>query len=153
MSGLELRILLWLVSVAGVIGAGWVLHSTGYKSGQADMQAKLDKARAEHLANVIEIERKASADIAAIAEQYEQEKDDARINEARVVADLRADNLRLRQYWTGCEFSRVPTATGPASEPDAAADDRAESAARIVRAAAECDAQVRGLQAVIRSWQ
>ena len=68
----------------------------------------------------------------------------------KTVADLRAGNLVLRNRWTACEANLgVPTATPAPSEPDAGTADRNESAGRIVQAAAQCDAQVRGLQELL----
>jgi len=89
--------------------------------------------------------------IAGVADAYDKGKADAQAQGERVAADLRAGNLQLRQRWQGCEARHVPGAPAGAVEPDAGADDRAASAGRIVRAAAECDAQVRGLQALIRA--
>lgn len=88
-----------------------------------------------------------------VAAEYEQAKIDAERDQAALVDSLRAGNVRFRRLWQGCEASAatgVPETPGPAGQPDGGADDRAESAGRIVRAAAECDAQVRGLQDLIR---
>jgi len=89
--------------------------------------------------------------IAGVADAYDKGKADAQAQGERVAAELRAGNLQLRQRWQGCEARHVPGAPAGTVEPDAGADDRAESAGRIVRAAAECDAQVRGLQALIEA--
>lgn len=84
-----------------------------------------------------------------IAESYERGKQDAQATSDRVAADLRAGNLKLRNEWAGCETQRLSDASASASRIDAGADDRAASASRIVRAAAEADAQIRGLQALV----
>lgn len=99
---------------------------------------------------VIAVERQRVKRAEAVAIQYEQEKADAESKGAAVADGLRAGNLRLQQRWAGCEarVSDIAASTGPV---DDRADDRAESAGRIVRAAATCDAQVRGLQALILS--
>ncbi|RZZ85694.1 endopeptidase [Pseudoxanthomonas winnipegensis] len=87
-----------------------------------------------------------------IANAYEEGKAAAQAAGDRVAADLRAGNLRLQQRWASCAATTdLSGAARTASQPDAGADDRAASASRIVRAAAECDAQVRGLQALVRS--
>lgn len=96
-------------------------------------------------------ERMRARYIAGIGAAYEEGKANAQAAADRAVADLRAGNLQLRDRWQGCEARRVSGPAAPAGEPDAAADDRIESAGRIVRAAAECDAQVRGLQALIQA--
>lgn len=97
---------------------------------------------------LIAVERQRAAKAAEVATKYEQEKRDAESTGAAVAAGLRAGNLRLQQRWAGCE-ARVPEPGAGSPESDAATGDRAESAGRIVRAAAECDAQVKGLQALV----
>lgn len=96
---------------------------------------------------LIKAERAKADRMADIADRYEKDKTDAQATADRVVADLRADNLRLQKRWAGCPA--MPATATASGELDAAAADRGESASRIVRAAAECDSQVRGLQAVI----
>lgn len=147
-----------LLQLILLFGAGLIGHAIGTWD-VAELEAEIAAERAEMAeavrqaeADAREAERQATQRIAEVAQQYEQEKRDAQDAADRVVADLRAGNLRLHQRWQAAlatgELSRAATAAG---EPDAAADDRIESAGRIVRAAAECDAQVRGLQAVIRA--
>ncbi|WP_313217534.1 endopeptidase [Stenotrophomonas sp.] len=97
------------------------------------------------------IERQRVKRAEAVATQYEQEKADAESKGLAVADGLRAGNLRLQQRWQGCEASRVSDLGAGIAQPDAGADDRSSSAGRIVRAAAQCDAQVRGLQAQVRA--
>ena len=108
---------------------------------QADAQAK---ARA--------IEQAKAKAVAAVAESYERGKADAQATADRVAADLRAGSLRLRREWAGCETSRLSAAAASAREFDAAEQSRADSAARIVRAADTCDAQVSALQAIVTEY-
>jgi hypothetical protein len=113
-----------------------------------------DQARAEvdALRVTLEIERKRADAMTAIAQNYEDEKDAAAAESDRVIADLRAGNLRLRQLWQAqAATADLSEAVVRAAQPDEGARDREESAARIVRAADECDAQVRGLQRVIEA--
>lgn len=116
--------------------------------------AQTAKAVAEQERNnaiaVIAVERQRVKWAEAVATQYEQEKADAESKGAAVADGLRSRALRLQDRWAGCE-ARVPDLAAAPGQPDGAADDRADSAGRIVRAAAACDAQVRGLQALIRS--
>lgn len=86
---------------------------------------------------------------AAVATQYQEALNDANRKHDRTVADLRSGAVKLRGLWQGCEVSRTGQVAPGRREPDAGTDDRAESAARIVRAAAICDAQVKGLQAIV----
>lgn len=83
----------------------------------------------------------------AVAKAYEDGKRRAEAESAKVVADLRAGNLRLRSQWRGCE---VPGPASGSGEPDGGAADRDESAGRIVRAAIDADEQIRALQEVIQ---
>lgn len=114
-------------------------------------RAEASEARAKALSEVIETERAAAKRANEIAAQYEQDKIDAEAAAKRTADDLRAGNLRLRQQWEGCKAGGVPQADRAAGQPDASADDRAESASRIVRAADEADAQIRALQEFIRA--
>jgi len=148
------RILLALVLLLGS-ALGWSLWSKSLSDARAvkaeaaveQMAVLLERATA-----IVEVERARSAELAAIGARYEQEKQDAQAAADRVIADLRAGNLRLHQRWQDAlATSELSATTAAAVIADARAQDRAESAGRIVRAAAECDAQVRGLQAVVRA--
>ena len=113
-----------------------------------------DSARAEvvSLKGVLDTERRKAEALTAIAEQYEQDKVTNESTHDALVANLRAGNERLHQRWQAAiatgDLSRT---VASAAESDAAARDREESAARAVRAAADADAQIRGLQEVIRA--
>lgn len=85
----------------------------------------------------------------AAAESYERGKSDAKAVSDTVVAGLAAGTVRLRGQWRGCEANRVSQASAAARFADAVEQSRNESAGRIVRVAAECDAQVTGLQSFI----
>ena len=114
-------------------------------------QAALAAAQVEASESARQVEHEMANAANAAAASYEQGKRDAEQAAAGVVAGLRAGNLRLRTQWQGCQARGVPAIAGTASEPDAAADDRNDSAGRIVRAGAVCDAQVIGLQQFILS--
>ncbi|WP_139175040.1 lysis system i-spanin subunit Rz [Lysobacter enzymogenes] len=114
----------------------------------AQAAQRLAEAERDNANHLIAVERQRADKASAIAARFEQEKRDAESKGAAVAADLRAGNLRLQQRWAGCE-ARVPAAGAGSPEPDAAAADRAEGAADLVRVAAECDATVRGLQAQV----
>ena len=134
----------------------------GYKRGYTHAIAGAEVLMSEHLrldreaelARQIEV-RNIERDLAEandrVSESYEQGKKDAKIISDAVVADLRSGTVRLQQRWNSCESKRVSGAAAASSELDAAVRDRDESAGRIIRAAAECDAQVTGLQAYIRA--
>jgi len=143
-----------LLAVLALTCAGVQTLRLSHAHAQAD---KIEAARAQaaeqaqKLARAAEQASAKAANDAAAA--YERGKHDAEESSRQLIADLRAGTVRLRKLWEGCPAgsSGVPSTAPGAGEPDAAADDRAASAGRIVRAAAECDAQVRGLQALIHS--
>ena len=138
-----------LAVFAGAFGLfrTWQLEHTRAELSDAKADIAQQAAAAEAAARVIE--QKISAATAAAAANYEKGKSDAQAAADGVVAALRADNLRLRQAWRCPAAASVPAAPVAAGGVDAATDDRSESAGRIVRAAAECDAQVRALQDLV----
>lgn len=113
---------------------------------KVERDAAQQVAIAEQMAR--EAEHRHAADMARIGLEHQEALKNAQAGYDRTVADLRSGNLRLQERWRSCA-ANLPSAGGAGSVADAGADDRSESAARIVRAAAECDAQVRGLQSVI----
>lgn len=116
----------------------------------AQTAKKVAEQERDNAIAVIAVERQRVKRAEAVATQYEQEKADAEKRASDIGDQLRAGNLRLQQRWAGCE-ARVSDLAAASGQPDGAADDRADSAGRIVRAAAACDAQIRGLQALIIS--
>lgn len=156
---MNLNILLATILAAVLLAGG--AGVAGYSKGKTDAERVAKIAMDEHLAADREEEAKAKEkaradrDALAVAQNaasaaYEKGKRDAEQNSKRVVADLRAGNLVLRNRWTACQTSLdVPTTPAAPSEFDAGAADRAESAGRIVQAATQCDAQVRGLQELL----
>jgi len=155
---LSLILALILAAILGLGGAG----AAGYNKGKTDAERVAKLKMDEHLVEDREAERTATEaasrhkDALATAQNkvsaaYEKGKSDAEAAAKRTVADLRAGNLVLRNRWTVCEANLgMPTATPAPSEPDAGAGDREESAGRIVQAADQCDAQVKGLQELLR---
>ena len=155
---LNLILALIIAAILGLGGAG----AAGYRKGTIDAERAAQIAMDEHLAEDRASERAAEQEANrykdalataqnAVSAAYEKGKKDAEATAKRTVADLRAGNLVLRNRWTVCEANLgVPTATPAPSEPDAGTADRAESAGRIVQAAAQCDAQVKGLQELLR---
>lgn len=151
MSILTRALLVALIALAGfaVWQRGTVAQAERARD-NAQVAKKVAEQERDNAIAVIAVERQRVKRAEAVATQYEQEKADAESKGAAVADGLRAGNLRLQQRWAGCE-ARMSGITASSGQPDGAADDRADSAGRIVRAAAACDAQVRGLQALIRS--
>lgn len=114
------------------------------------MEIERDAARAEAdaAAKTLKAERGSAAAANNLASKYEKEKNDAQKASDRLIADLRAGNQRLHQRWqASIATAELSAAAAAASQSDGRADDRIESAGRVVGAAAQSDAQVRGLQA------
>lgn len=151
MSILSRVLLVALIALAGF--AVWqrgTLAQAERARDNAQTAKKVAEQERDNAIAVIAVERQRVKRAEAVATQYEQEKADAESKGATVADGLRAGNLRLQQRWAGCE-ARVSDLAAASGQPDGAANDRADSAGRIVRAAAACDAQVRGLQALVRA--
>lgn len=152
-----------LVLAIGVVLAaalvGYRLGGTAGRVAVAHAETRASKAETAlanartDATNKARAQERAHADaLAALAEQYEKDKANAEAQHDRIVAGLQSGALRLHNRWAACQATgRVSATAAGAGQPDAGAADRNESAARIVRAAAECDAQVSGLQRVIRA--
>lgn len=125
--------------------AGCYVYGGSNAKARAERTYAVAAAKAEKSAR--EAEQRHQHEMTAIAEKAEKDKRDAEEANRRLVADLRAGNVRLQDRWSGC----IAQAGRSAAELDAAARDREESAARIVQAARAADDQIRGLQEVIRS--
>ena len=84
---------------------------------------------------------------------YEKDKADAKAHYDSDVAALRAGTLKLRSEWscTPALAASVQSAAASGSSHDAAADQRDQDAATLVRIAADGDAQIRYLQGVVAS--
>lgn len=151
MSILSRALLVALIALAAI--AVWqrgTLAQAERARDNAQTGKKVAEQERDNAIAVIAVERQRVKRAEAVATQYEQEKADAESKGAAVADGLRSRALRLQDRWACCE-ARVSDLAASPSEPDGAADDRADSAGRIVRAAAACDAQVRGLQALVRA--
>lgn len=125
----------------------WALAVSADRQHQAETRAAQLDASLKESEAARKAEQAKAAHFATVAQQYEQDKTDAEAASQRLAADLRAERVRLRPEWR-CD---VPQAAPSAGKPDAAADDRAASAVRVVRAAADADAQIRALQAILKA--
>lgn len=151
MSILTRALLVALIAMAGfaVWQRGTVAQAERARD-NAQTAKKVAEQERDNAIAVIAVERQRVKRADTIAAKTLEEMRDAESKGAAVADGLRAGNLRLQQRWAGCEARVSDLATAP-GQPDGAADDRADSAGRIVRAATTCDAQVRGLQALVRA--
>lgn len=155
--------------VALVLGLVFLGGRSCGAQGKADDLRDLQVAYAEHLkddeverfemlAQVLEAEQGAreaeqrhAQELADVARLHQEDRRNAERTQERVVADVRADNLRLREHWRGCETARLSEAATGAGGADAGADLRATGAGDLVRIGADADAQVRGLQRALNA--
>ena len=146
-----------LALILGLAGAG----AAGYHKGAANAELKAQATMDAHLAADTKAEQAAREEATlrkdklieaqnAVSAAYEKGKNDAEAAAKRTIADLRNGTVVMRERWTACKASAdLPAAAAGPSEPDATAADREQSAVRIVQAAAQCDAQVKGLQELL----
>lgn len=148
-------ILLLLAVIVWQRGSVSIAHRAADNAAAARARAEgeRDDARAAlaQANHVITTERANAAKASAIAAQYEKDKADAQAASDRLVADLHAGNQRLHARWQAAiATSELSAAASAASVADGGAADRHQSAGRIIGAADQCDAQVKGLQAFAR---
>lgn len=143
----------------GLLGLAYYLGGSSARVDLAQYKTKVmaSTAKAADLATKAEriarlTEQAHALALSQVADQYEKDKQDAQAIADRLVADLRAGNVRLHQRWQAAlATSELSGAVKSASELDAEARDREGSAVRIIAAADRCDAQVEGLQRVIKA--
>lgn len=161
----------WLGAVLAfslAIGSGYLYGLThGKKIERAEWQAKeikADRAAADKLAQAqrdkAAIERKHQAAMVAASEAYQQELKHVRTQKDRVIADLRAGALRLRDPGTRYALGVHPLpGSGPAAGGcDAAAggklsDEAAEFLVDLVSEADEVARQLGRCQQVVQTYQ
>jgi len=151
LGGIRASVFAALALAASLLAVGQAVQIKQARATIATMQRDAATAQAKAERDAREKEYRLGVAQAAVSESYERGKSDAQTAADHAVADLRAGAVRLRAQWRGCEAGRVSDAAAAAREHDAAEQRRADSAGRIVRAAAACDAQVSALQALVRA--
>ena len=142
-----------VLAVLAVAAVMLAMHFRGSLAVSRDLQHQAESRASQLDANLKASEAARKAEQAqadkfqAIAQQYEQDKTDAEDRASKLAADLRAERVRLRPEWR-CE---VPASATSSGQRDAGTALRAESASRIIGNAAEADAQIRQLQAILRA--
>ena len=150
-----------LLALSAVFNLAQVLSNAKLKTEIANAQTALATQKAS-----IATEREAFATAARAAEQRhtsemsridqetrEKNAHDKATND-RLVADLRAGTVRLRQHWQAAlSTANLAATVGTASGTDGAPADVADSIGRIFAGARASDAQVTGLQQVVLSMQ
>lgn len=120
----------------------------------ADVRASIAEQREQFEREARATEQRQREALAGVAADYQQRMTDARATSDRVVAELRAGTERLRDHWQGClATADLSGAASSAAGIDDGAELRRQGAGDLVSVAAECDAQVIGLQSAIRVMQ
>lgn len=132
--------------------AGWEWRDRSADLAQSRQATKQAQAETKAVETARSAEHQQADTLANIGETHEQARAAAPAVADAVVADLRADRLRLRREWAGCETQRLSEASAAARERDALAAGREAAAGRIIRIGAEADAQLAACQAVIRAY-
>lgn len=134
----------------------WKVGNGLYEAGENAASARYEKVIASYAKAEAEAQEKARAAERASAEaankavaQYEKGKEDAQSRADRVIADLGADRLRLRQQWAGCETDRLSQDTGRAAIAGEQDRLRRESLQRVLGWVGELQAQ---RDALIDGW-
>jgi hypothetical protein len=146
--------LLGLLTWGAVSAYGWA-YNNGRQSAELACSASkvaLAEAAMADLQAARAKEQAAAKRVDQAAKQYEQDKLDAQTAHDRLVAELRAGNKRLHDRWqASVATGELSSAAERAARADAAERERQDSAARIIAAADRCDAQVKGLQDVVKA--
>lgn len=144
-----------LIAVAVVLLFGLSVQSCRLQESRADQAASELKQAQDALQftqRTLEHERARSAALAQVAQQYEQDKADAQIEADRLADDLRADNRRLRSHWQAAiATSQLSRESAAASFADGGAELRQRDIAAVRGIVGRCQAQVIGLQAIVKA--
>lgn len=120
------------------------------KAQHAEARARSAEALAKLATDYRDRERQMGDDFIAATVNHTETLRRVETERSRLVAGLLAGTDRLQDRWAGCVSAAASSAAG-AGASDGGARDRAESAGRIVAAAAQCDAQVAGLQSILKA--
>ena len=95
-------------------------------------------------------ERRHQDEMVRISAEFIKQREQNDEAHKRLVADLRAGTVRLRNEWKGCP-NRLPETGSPSAGSDENARLREQGAADLVRAGREADQWIQACQAVILS--
>lgn len=146
---IRLYFLLAAAALALSFWAGWSWRGDRAEGAEARQQAGVNAALVDQVNDTRTIEHSQANSLADIGAKHEEDRAAAATVPDAVVADLRADRLRLRDGWASCETQRLSETVASTSERDAAAQRREEFAGAVVRAGRDADDQLRACQAVI----
>lgn len=138
----------WVLGLAllAIIG----LQEARYRAYRASVIAATAKAQVAAEKAKVKAAEAQSAYYAKVAEaesNYAAGRESAIHANEVLLYDLRADRIRLRSLWAGCQVRSAQETGAPPQGTDGQADDRIESAGRIVSAATDADLWITRLQA------
>lgn len=152
----------WLTLIALVVIVAQALHAgrlksqlAGCRADHAEFVAAQERAARAVTDQQLRDTRIVAADVATVDTTHQQELDHAHAESERLRADLAAERQRLRQRFT-CPPDgrpRLPGAAGATGLADAPAGLRPEDAGVLVGTADACDADIKGLQALVRAYR
>lgn len=148
---LYVRIAVAVALLAIGFAAGWSWRGSIADASAANVAAALARDAAESQAQARRVEHTTGQSMADIGAKHEEDRRAAEAVPDAVVADLRADRLRLRREWAGCETQRLSDAAAGTLERDALAARRDTLAGEIVRIGRDADDQLSACQAVVRA--
>jgi hypothetical protein len=143
-----------------LLGAAASGYYEGHQQEKNVLTAQLATIKAADAAQLAKEEAAARATeqadaqhLAVITQTYEQDKANDKKAADATIASLRAGTLKLRAEWscTPQLAASVSAAASGGSGADAAAEQRYQDAATLVRNADDADATIRALQAVVAS--
>lgn len=147
--------LLLIALLLTCIAALWYRSNAATAQGERDAAVTAQQAaevERDDIKGVLATERERATRMAEIAGQYEQDKTDAQGAADRMLADLRTDNRKLRTHWQAAlATSELSRAVASASFADGGADLRQRDIAAVRGIVGRCEANVRGLQAVVEA--
>jgi len=135
---LKIYLLLAGAILTGLIASLFAVEHRGYARGKQEAESAYAQRALVAEETVRTLERQSATDMVAIEEEHEQELADVTHRKDRVISDLRAGNLRLRQPDT--RGGSAPSASGPATAAGAPAGLPRPDAEFLIGFAAEADA-------------
>lgn len=153
LGALGMLLLVLLLVVQGISNGRLRVAASAAEARREALVAEIAGQRAEFEIRARQREREQHEALAGIRLIFAREMQDAQNDHDTVVAELRADNLRLRRHWQGCAATaELSAAVAAAAGADGGAELRARGAADLVRAGAQCDARIRALQSAVRTY-
>lgn len=141
-----------LMVASGVLYGLWKHEASAHQAYRDKMVAATASAAvaaADAAKKVAELKEAYYLASAAAESNYQAGRESAQHEQDTIVADLRADRVRLRREWAACMSKPAGAEAAPAASggQDGAAPVPSEAFGRVLRVGSDADNQVRWLQA------